>query len=80
MLRKEYEKYVNILPSDTLKETLVSTQKVEIGKSNKERTREDYSSEEEKGKSLEITKDDLNALRQEIEELPIGNRKFRTHE
>ena len=51
LLRKKYEKYVNILPSDTLEEALPFAQKVEIGKLNKERMREDNLSEEEKGKS-----------------------------
>ena len=33
--RKEYKKYVNILPSDTLEETLASAQKIEISKIKK---------------------------------------------
>ena len=45
-LRKEYERYVNILPSDTLEEALASTQKREIGKMKTERMREDNSSGE----------------------------------
>jgi hypothetical protein len=36
-LRKEYEKYVNILPSDTLEEALASARKIEMSKTKKER-------------------------------------------
>jgi hypothetical protein len=92
-LRKEYEKYVNILPSDTLEEALASARKIEMSKMKKERMREDESSGDSnsdsngdarrrkkkgKAKKADITKDDLKALKQEIEELAIGTRNFRT--
>src|ERR1700738_3143687 len=91
-LRKEYEKYVNILPSDTLEEALASARKIEMSKTKKERMKEDESSgdsssdsdddgrrtQKGKAKKADITKDDLKALKREIEELAIGTRKFRT--
>jgi hypothetical protein len=92
VLRKEYERYVNILPSDTLEEALASARKINE-QNKKEKMREDESSGDSSSDSVEdvqrkknkgkakiadITKDDLKALKQEIEELAIGIRNFRT--
>jgi hypothetical protein len=83
-LRKEYKKYVNILPSDTLEEALVSARMIEMSKTKKKRMRESDSSGESssnsdgevwrkkkkgKAKKADITKDDLKALKQKIEDL-----------
>lgn len=92
-LRKELAKYVALLPSDDLATTKASARKVEIGVLKKERMRDESDTEESseesddddrkrkkkktKGKRND-TKEEIKALREELEGIALGDRRYRT--
>ena len=92
-LKKEYAKHIDLMPTDDLDEAKASARKLELGQMRKGRFLDESDSddssddsEEErkkkkrksKGKRNDSTKDDIKTLREEIEGLALGSRKFRT--
>src|SRR6202048_463075 len=92
-LKKEYAKCIDLMPTDDLEEAKASARKLELGQMRKGRFLDESDSddssddsEEErkkkkrksKGKRNDSTKDDIKTLREEIEGLALGSRKFRT--
>ena len=92
-LKNEYAKHIDLMPTDDLEEAKASARKLELGQMRKGRFHDesdndkssDDSEEEQKkkknktkNKRNDSIKDDIKILREEIEELTLGSRKFRT--
>ena len=92
-LKKEYAKHIDLMPTDDLDEAKASARKLELGQMRKGRFHVESDSDESsddseeerkkkkkktKSKRNDSTKDDIKTLREEIEGLALGSRKFRT--
>ena len=91
-LKKEYAKHIDLMPTDDLDEAKASSRKLELGQMRKGRFHNESDSDEfsddsekkrkkekkPKSKRNDSTKDDINTLREEIEGLALGSKKFRT--
>ena len=93
-LKKKYAKHTDLMPIDDLDEAKASTRKLKLGQmikgrfldENDSNESSDDSEEERKkrkkkkleNKKNDLIKDDIKTLREEIEGLALGNRKFRT--
>ena len=92
-LKKEYAKHIDLMPTDGLEEAKASARKLELGQMRKGRFHDESDSDESsddseedrkkrkkktKSKRNDTTKDDIKILREEIEGLALGSRKFRT--
>jgi hypothetical protein len=92
-LKKEYTKHIDLMPTDDLEEATASARKLKLGRMRKGRSLDDSDSDESsedseeewrkkkrkpKSKRNESTKNDIQTLREEIEGLALGSRKFQT--
>ena len=85
VLKKEYSKHIDLMPTDDLDEAKASIQKLELGQINKkfhdesdnDESSDDYEEDgKQKTKSNDLTKDDIEILREDIKGLALGSRKF----